>query len=265
MNPITNDAELSDALGLSERATFDNWEKSIRAHVEQATTLHDPAFLPLLTGNVEAQLRERHGEDFDLLRPDAIERAKARAEEEWRAKGRQSHATADAALAYLRARTAAAINAQMTLKGESAQPHANRTERLLAALVDVQGEAAANAAIARLKPEQALNAYRATADEDDRPFVRTFEKRFAAGDLDLSAASHPIDLAREIREAIEARRTARVRQVDMDRLARLDALAVDVARTSGNLDRALSVAGKAGALPRPTRAKTNGHDGRMGA
>lgn len=236
----------------------------IAALTDRATTASsagDPGVLNILTRNVEAGLRERHGKDFALLRDDAVERAQAMAADEWRTRGRTAQAAADAALPLVRAELEDAIAAQRRLKSEGEAPSGSRQEQLLARLLDVHAEDAAERWILRRTPEQVLARYAAAADDGtDRAFVRVVEQRHAAKVLDVSASKDPLAVATAYRDAIETRQAARVRPEDLAARDTLDKLAADLGRSAAALAkpgdvrgaaRVLAVAGQPGTRERP--------------
>lgn len=256
---ITTHEEAAALLGLSARATRDELLAAIAAHTKEARSLHDPQMLATVTRDVEARLRERHGEDFALLREDAVEKAKARAESEWRDRGRQAQQAATAALAFVQQDLARVIAARKVLGGEASEPAANRTERLLAQLLDVQTEAAAAQWLSTQPADKALARYSAADDTGaDRGYARTFERMQAAGLLDVSAAKNPITAAQAIREAVEARQAARVPASLTEAVALTEKLAVDLARSSGAPAQIIAAAGREGTAPPVlhTRART---------
>jgi hypothetical protein len=249
--------EAAALLGLSGRATRDELLTAIAAHAKEARSLHDPAMLATLTRDVEARLRDKHGEDFALLRQDAVEMATQRAVNEWRTRGKAAQQTGEAALAFVQQDLARVIAARKVLGGEASEPAANRTERLLAQLLDTHAEAAAAQWLSTQPADRALARYH-SADDTDRAYARTFERMQAAGLIDVSAAANPITAARAIREAVEARQAARVPASLTEAVALAERLAVDLARSSGAPAQIIAAAGREGTAPPVlhTRART---------
>ncbi len=225
------------ALGIADptKASITDKLTALGTATDEARKLTDPATLDLLVRDETRKLDEKFSiAEQNLLAPDARERFIESAREQWRARGRAAQAAADAALPLLRQEVEANIAAQQHLRGEGEAPTSNRTEALLARMLDGLDGDRAERWIAERPAADVLRRYReATDDGADRLFARAVETQHALGLLRLTGdAADVLATSQAIRDAIRSRREARVRPQDREALAHLDRLRADLDRAA---------------------------------